>query len=337
MDSASAIPIVDFARWNSDDTSRLLIAREIVAACQKVGFVYIVNHSLPESLLDDAFHWSQIFFELSQEEKLQAPHPEGWAVHRGYSWPGLEKVSGLEATSAEDDQERAKELREVPDIKESYDIGSENNPSQPNQWIPEETLPGFRSFMTNFYGECFRVGGEILQALAKGLDLDENHLLEKHSGHNNQLRLLHYPPVPASALENDRAARCPAHTDWSSITLLFQDDCGGLEVEDVHRPGTFVPATPIKNAIVMNVGDLLQRWSNDRLRSTSHRVTLPPLADRFEGKERMTRGRFSIPYFMAPDPDSVIECIPSCRGDEPAKYEPITQAGYNQMRASMQY
>lgn len=106
------------------------------------------------------------------------------------------------------------------------------------------------------------MGGEILQALAIGLDLDDNHLLLKHSGNNNQLRLLHYPPIPAEALESHRAARCPAHTDWSSITLLFQDDCGGLEVEDVNRPGSFVPATPIKNAIVMNVGDLLQRWSN---------------------------------------------------------------------------
>lgn len=106
------------------------------------------------------------------------------------------------------------------------------------------------------------MGGEILQALAIGLDLDDNHLLLKHSGNNNQLRLLHYPAVPAEALESHRAARCPAHTDWSSITLLFQDDCGGLEVEDVNRPGSFVPGTPITNAIVMNVGDLLQRWSN---------------------------------------------------------------------------
>lgn len=123
--------------------------------------------------------------------------------------------------------------------------------------------------MNRFYWDGFRVGGEILQALAVGLGLDdENHLLRKHSGHNNQLRLLHYPPVPADALEQNRAARCPAHTDWSSITLLFQDDCGGLEVEDINNPGQFIPATPIKNAIVMNVGDLLQRWSNGRLRSS---------------------------------------------------------------------
>jgi isopenicillin N synthase-like dioxygenase len=227
--------------------------------------------------------------------------------------------------------------------------------SQPNQWIPDEVLPGFRAFMTKFYWDCWKVGEDILRALAIGLNLeDESYLIKKHSGHGNQLRLLSYLPVPAEDLEQERASRCPAHTDWSSVTMLFQDDCGGLEVEDVSRPGTFVSATPIKNAIVMNVGDLLQRWSNgrhsisfgklgglihtDRLRSTSHRVRLPPLADRYEGPNRMTRQRFSIPYFMSPDPDSVIDCIPSCMSEkEPAKYKPITQAGYNKMRASMHY
>lgn len=117
--------------------------------------------------------------------------------------------------------------------------------------------------MTRFYWECFKAGKEILNALAVGLDLeDEHYLVRKHLGHNNQLRLLHYPPIAAEEIEQERAARCPAHTDWSSMTMLFQDDCGGLEVKDVKRPGTFVAAKPVKHAIVMNVGDLLQRWSN---------------------------------------------------------------------------
>ncbi|KAJ5221685.1 uncharacterized protein N7469_010572 [Penicillium citrinum] len=308
MTSSLQIPLVDFAKWTTDESSRRQIAHDLVSACKKVGFVYIINHSLSESLLDEAFRWSRLFFDLPQDDKLKAPHPEGWAVHRGYSWPGLEKVS--QAMSATDDQERIQHLREIPDIKESYDIGSDQNASQPNQWIPEEGLPGFREFMTRFYWECFQVGGDVLRALAIGMGLDnETYLLEKHSGHNNQLRLLNYPPVPAEIFETERAVRCPAHTDWSSITLLFQDDCGGLEIEDVTDPGNFVPAVPVKNAIIMNVGDLLQRWSNDHLRSTSHRVTVPPSSDRFEGEDRMTRRRFSIPYFLSPDPESVIECI----------------------------
>jgi isopenicillin N synthase-like dioxygenase len=144
-------------------------------------------------------------------------------------------------------------------------MGSDQDQYQPNVWLPEETLPGFRTFMTKFYWECFGVAGDILRAIALGIGLkDEDHLLRLHSGHNNQLRLLHYPSLPAAALESEQFARMPAHTDWSSITILFQDDCGGLEVEDLKHLGNYVPATPIKNAIVMNVGDLLQRWSNGR-------------------------------------------------------------------------
>ncbi|KAL3480606.1 hypothetical protein BJX99DRAFT_4790 [Aspergillus californicus] len=333
------LPVVDFSSWHGrqDEASRRIVAQQLVDACQRVGFVRIINHSLSEATLDEAFDWMARLFALPEEDKMKAPHPAGWAVHRGYSWPGLEKVSQIMSTG--DNDEARKTLREVPDVKEVYDIGSEGNPSQPNQWIPDDILPGFWDFMTSFYWDCDRVGKEVLKALAIGLNLeDEEYLTRKHSGNNNQLRLLHYLPVPADDLEKERVSRCAAHTDWSSITMLFQDDCGGLEVEDRALPGTFVPAPPVKNSIIMNVGDLLQRWSNDRLCSTNHRVSLPGLSDRIEGPTRMTRERFSIPYFMSPDDDSVIECIPSCMSEvEPAKYEPITRANYNKMRASMMY
>ncbi len=118
--------------------------------------------------------------------------------------------------------------------------------------------------MTDFYWTCFReCATPLLRALALGIGLeDETHLLSKHSGHNNQLRLLHYPPIPAAAIESQKFARMPAHTDWSTFTLLFQDDCGGLQVEDPLHPGEFIDVPPIPNTCVMNVGDLLMRWSN---------------------------------------------------------------------------
>ncbi|KAG2418253.1 hypothetical protein HFD88_001354 [Aspergillus terreus] len=300
------IPMVDFSAWANaqDKASRRRIARELIEACQTVGFVYIVNHSLSGHAIDEAFSWSKQFFDLTKDVKMKAPHPEGWAIHRGYSWPGLEKVS--QTISTGDDEETRKKLREIPDAKEVFDIGSEDNTDQPNRWIPDDDLPGFREFMTTFYWEYWKVGRELLRAVAVGLDLqDEDYLAKKHSGHDNQLRLLHYLPVPAADLENNR------------------DECGGLEVEDVTKPGTFVAAEPVKHAIVLNVGDLLQRWSNDRLRSTNHRVSMPPLADRIEGADH---------------PSAVIECIPSCTNEEePAKYKPITQVDYTRMRASMMY
>ena len=120
--------------------------------------------------------------------------------------------------------------------------------------------------------------------------------------------------------------------------MLFQDDCGGLQVESPTRPGEFIDIAPIPGTCVMNVGDLLMRWSNDYLKSTSHCVQLPSRQDRYTGDERLTRARYSIPYFVTTDPDTVIECLVGrFEGGEKAKYERITQREYAAMRARMQY
>ena len=193
--------------------------------------------------------------------------------------------------------------------------------------------------MTSFYWKCFSAAKHVLRALALGIGLqDEDHLLNYHSGHYNQLRLLHYPPIPANAITEGKFARMPAHTDWSTMTLLFQDSCGGLQVESPTQPGSFIDVDPIPGTLVMNIGDLLMRWSNDYLKSTSHRVQLPPRQERYTGDERLTRARYSIPYFVTTDPDTVIECLTGrFEGGEAAKYEPISQREYSAMRARMQY
>lgn len=123
------IPIVDFSSWNKPqgESDKLHVANELVEACQTVGFVYIINHALPESVIDAAFDWSKRLFQLPREEKLKAPHPEGWAVHRGYSWPGLEKVSQVMSTV--DDEQARRKLREVPDVKVCGNRAHITNPS----------------------------------------------------------------------------------------------------------------------------------------------------------------------------------------------------------------
>lgn len=119
MDGASSpsIPVVDFSAWRqtTDKEARLKVANDIVEASRQIGVVYIINHAVPDTELNEAFEWSRKFFDLSPEDKLKAPHPEGWAVHRGYSWPGLEKVS--QAMSEGNDEERVKKLREITDFK----------------------------------------------------------------------------------------------------------------------------------------------------------------------------------------------------------------------------
>ena len=263
----SQIPIIDIAALTTttNPASQLSTARSLVTACQQVGFAYITNHNLSPTLLEEAFNTSKALYALPHEAKIQAPHPAGPAVHRGYSHPGQEKVSQY-AGGREDIGEA---LREVEDCKESYEIGSEDNEEQPNVWLPEETLPGFRESMLEFYWRCNEVAQVVLRTLALGIGLEDvEGLTGCHSGLNNQLRLLHYPAIAAAELESGRVARMPAHSDWSSVTLLFQDACGGLEVEDPHKPGEFIAATPIEGACVVNVGDLLMRWSNGTCRDS---------------------------------------------------------------------
>ena len=211
--------------------------------------------------------------------------------------------------------------------------------------------------MVAFYWECHEAAQSIMSAMALGIGLpDDTYFQPSHTGHNNQLRLLHYPPIPAAVLEQQSATRMDAHSDWGSITMLFQDDCGGLQIEDPHQRGSFIDVPPLKDAIVMNIGDLMMRWTNgayspmslslliptsvktDALKSSVHRVTLPPKQDRFTGDDRMTRARYSIPYFVSPEGHSMIKCLPSCTNEgNPAKYKPIVWDEYRLQRASVQY
>lgn len=257
------IPVVDLSAFTDDSYSqseRVARADELVKACQDVGFVYIKGHGVPEAQIDQAFDVTRQFYALPTAEKMKAPHPPGWEVHRGYSWPGLEKVSN--AIGEEDDEELIEKLREVQDYKESYEVGSETNPEMTNVWPPDEVLPEWRPTMTSFYWICWQAAQTILKALALGLHVDERLILEPHSGHSNQLRLLHYPPIPAKLVESGKFARMPAHSDWSTITLLFQDDCGGLQAESPTQPGHFIDIKPISDTLILNIGDLMARWSN---------------------------------------------------------------------------
>lgn len=265
---SATLPVIDFSRWlEGSPSQKKQVAQDLASACQRVGFVYITNHGIPTPLLTEAFLYAHKLFALAPSQKMLAPHPPGPTIHRGYSHPGLEKVSqaillpGADANA----HTQSQQLRQVADCKESYDIGSETLATQPNQWLPEAVLPGFRGFTTRFYRRCHETARELLRALAMGIGLgddDAEAFLGCHSGENNQLRLLHYPPVERGRLEREEVARMPAHSDWGSITMLFQDGCGGLQVEDVDAPGEFVDATPVEGALVMNVGDLLMRWSN---------------------------------------------------------------------------
>ncbi|OAP59627.1 hypothetical protein AYL99_06925 [Fonsecaea erecta] len=324
-----AIPIIDLEPIRSGTPEEARETGKLVyQAFRDVGFAYIKNHGLPQDLLDQAFEWSAKFFALPQADKDKAPHPPyGW-WHRGYSGVGREKVVQMVF-----DQTQIDQLRQCPDFKESFELGREDDERTPNIWFPEEVLPGFRAFMTAFFDTCYGTALNLLRAIALGMNLPEHFFAEYHAKRDNQLRLLHYPPVEAALLQGGMMERIAAHSDFGTMTLLFQDAVGGLEVEDVHQKGKFNPAPFIPGTVVVNIGDFLQRWSNDTLKSTLHRVRAPPMAT-----QGMTQARYSIPYFVTADRDRTIDCIPGCYGVErPKRYEPINAREYIERRLNATY
>lgn len=235
------------------------------------------------------------------------------------------------------DAEQISELRKIPDFKESYEIGREDDDHLLNIWIPEESLPGFRSFFNEFYEVCYQLELHLLRAMALGMGLNQDFFQKYHVRKDNQIRLLHYPSVEEKLLRSGKVERLGAHTDFGSMTLLFQDEVGGLEVEDPNEKGRFVPVPHIPGTIVVNTGDFMQRWSNDTLRSTMHRVRAPPLEANEDGN-RVTRARYSIPYFIGADQEKTVDCIPGCFGpDRPKKYDPINSREYIEMRLNATY
>lgn len=207
-------------------------------------------------------------------------------ANRGYSAPGREKTTTL--TDIDD----VKKLRDsVPDLKESLEIGREGVPDQPNHWPEEEgELVGFKETMLDFHNKCKELHMEVMRAIAVGLGIDEAWFDGYTDAGDNTLRLLHYPEVKKDVFTiNPGQVRAGAHSDYGSITLLFQDSRGGLQVQS--PTGVFVDATPIEDTCVVNAGDLLARWSNDNIKSTIHRVVEPP-----SGDGNVYPARYSIAY-----------------------------------------
>ena len=322
------LPIIDLKPFFSDSPEkRKQVGEELVAGCRKYGFVYIKNYTLDEEILNQAYGFSRQFFESSDDDKMKAPHPPGFTHHRGYLSVGKEKVKEEDTGFVEPD-----EAGVIPDYKETLDIGHSENPTQPNIWPPPDVVPGFQEFMDEFFIACHEAGCSIIEALSVGMDLPQDFFTSKLSSVSSQLRLLRYPSIPEADFLNHSKTRFSAHADWSFLTILFQDECGGLEVEDPDHPGDYIPVDPIPGTLVMNVGDVLKRWTNDSLKSALHRVGPPATTG-----DKMTRERYSIPYFMQLDAEVVIETLPKfITKENPKKYKPINVVDYLTAKAQGQ-
>jgi isopenicillin N synthase-like dioxygenase len=204
-----------------------------------------------------------------------------------------------------------------PDLKEGFYIGPDVISDDlagrfgigPNQWPAD--LSGFRATMTAYFAAAQDLAIRVMNALALALDLPADHFAAFNHHPACRLRLVHYPPQPAHPEPGEKG--CGAHTDFGSITLLLQDDAGGLQIQDTDT-GAWFEAPPVPGTFVVNCGDLIARWTNHRFRSNPHRVI-----------NRSGRERYSVPFFFSGNYDFVVECLPTCLapGEEPL-YPPIT-------------
>ncbi|KAM0562245.1 hypothetical protein ACHAPJ_002691 [Fusarium lateritium] len=323
-----SIPLIDFSRFLSGTPSeRSDTAKAILHGFQSAGFIYLKNHPILPNHLKHAFDLSARFFDQPLENKMKVvwTTPE---ANRGYSAPGREKVSEFM-----DLRDVEKERAALPDLKESLEIGREDEPGFPNQWLEETgNLVGFRQDTLGFFEQCRQLHVEVMKAIAVGMGLDDGFFDSFVDVGDNTLRLLHYPAVQSDVFKtNPGTVRAGAHSDYGSITLLFQDARGGLQVKS--PTGQFVDATPIEGTVVVNAGDLLARWSNDTIKSTIHRVVEPPRKE-----ENSYPPRYSIAYFCNPNFKSHIEAIPGTfETEKDKKYEGINSGDYLVQRLTATY
>ena len=295
---ASVIPVIDIGALR-DGSAPADVAHAIYRASRDAGFLYVSNHGIPEDLIIQARQIGLDFFHQPQEEKLTVAVNSD---HRGFLRPGGAKMS---------DDARV-------DLKESFiwghDFGNEDRdrPLQgSNQW--PEAPTGMQSALEQYFEAADGVAHHIMRACALGLDLTPDAFLKTASRPLSRASLTYYPPQPES-LGPDQFG-VARHTDFGVLTVLCQDDVGGLQVQDYE--GDWVPAHPIPGTLVVNVGDLLARWTNGRLRSTPHRVI-----------NASQRERLSLVLAFDPDFDTVIDPAIACKSGEALRDEPISCGDY---------
>ncbi len=299
----SKIPSLDIRRF---DTDKDAFVAELGAAYREWGFCGISGHGLSTEALSNAYDVFKQFFALPTDVKLKY-HLKGTGGARGYTPFGIE--------TAKDSK--------FPDLKEFFHIGRQlpaDSPyadvMTPNVW-PDE-IANFKEYGYGLYQSLDNLGARVLQALALHIDLPQNFFADKSNNGNSILRPIHYPPITAPDIPNVRAG---AHEDINFITLLVGASAAGLEV--LSHKGEWVAFTAEADTIVVNIGDMLQRLTNHVYPSTTHRVVNPP-------GEAARNPRYSVPFFLHPNPDYLIETIPSCiSAENPNRYPtPITAHEY---------
>ena len=307
MNIPKGIPTVDLSDFLSGDEARKQkFVNELGKAYEEKGFVAVRNHGIDDAMVDKLYQKMEEFFALPEEVKKKY-EIEGLGGQRGYTSFG---------------KEHAKH-RKAGDLKEFWHFGQyveDDDPikSEYPDNVEVEEIPEFNTIGKEAYQTFENTGRQMLRAIALYLGLDENYFDEHIHNGNSILRPIHYPPIENPDPE---AVRAGEHEDINLITLLVGASADGLEV--LTKQNEWVPVTEIEGHIVVNVGDMLQRLTNNKLRSTTHRVVNP--AD----PELMKKPRYSVPFFLHPRSDMPLNCLPECIDENnPKQYEDITAGEY---------
>jgi len=309
------VPVIDIGPLRDRSEAGLIrVASEVGAAARDIGFFAVANHGVPAAIVDAMYAAARAFFALPVDVKDEL------AIERSPQYLGYART----------ELERLDPAR-PGDAKESFNMGRERAADDPdvlagtpfvgpNQW---PRMPGFRAPMLRYFEALASVGLDIHRAIATDLGLPADYFDGAYDRSLSALRVLHYPPHPGT-FDGTQYGAGP-HTDYGGVTLLAQDDAGGLEVR--RRDGEWIGVAPVAGTFVCNVGDAMMRWTNDVYVSNAHRVV-----------NRSGRDRYSAAFFCEPNPDAVIACIPACAGPGgAAKYPPISFADYLRSRLEPTY
>ncbi|XP_013379800.1 UPF0676 protein C1494.01 isoform X2 [Lingula anatina] len=306
------VPIVDFFGHDGVMKSLGTIGAEIYSAFKSAGFVYLKNHGIAAPKIEAAFNVSREFFQLPVIVKQKYARP----TDSNEGWVAVERESLNPERPA--------------DLKEAFNFSKKENVKN---CLPKEVTT-FNPVLADLFDEAQQLTFRVLEALDEGMPGNVNvkidniftnsHKLIGKPGNATGLRSLYYPALDPEGSIKPGQVRCGEHSDYGSITILFQDDIGGLEVQRVD--GMYVPAPPIPGTVLVNVGDLMQRWTADQIKSTKHRVLIP------EKELLMRQVRQSIAFFVQPDDNFLITCL-----DGSNKYEPVSSLDYLNMRFAATY
>lgn len=294
------LPVIDLS-----SSDRISTAKSIRQACIDHGFFYLINHGVDELVLQNAFDQSRLFFSLPLEHKMKC-------LRNGGDF-------GFSPLYAENLDSSSSKTKPKGDCKETIHIGPLQN--QLNQWPSQDLLPTWRPVMENYYTSLLSTGKKVSSLIALALNLDERFFLGVGAVDEPYafLRLLHYPGETGDSDKDGVVYGASAHSDYGMITLLATDGVPGLQVcrEKHKHPRTWENVSHVKGAFIVNLGDMMERWTNCLFRSTLHRV-MPT------GKER-----YSMAFFLDPNPDCMVECLKSCCSESsPPRFPPIRSGDY---------